>query len=191
MPVDPVVISRDQHTLSRANISPNALKVLYRLKAAGYEAHLVGGGVRDLLLGREPKDFDVATDARPEDVREVFISRKYGALGEMPAGAKLGTSSLRRRSQAKVANPSIELVDFRGNVQTRLSKLASGEVDVVILAAAGLERLELDIPACHPLRPPHFLPAPGQGASRGWRSTSFPLGSIRRARTDQPAGHTS
>ena len=72
MPVDPVVISRDQHTLSRANISPNALKVLYRLKAAGYEAHLVGGGVRDLLLGREPKDFDVATDARPEDVREVF-----------------------------------------------------------------------------------------------------------------------
>jgi poly(A) polymerase len=58
--------------LSRANISPNALKVLYRLKSAGYQAHLVGGGVRDLLLGREPKDFDVATDASPEEVREVF-----------------------------------------------------------------------------------------------------------------------
>ncbi len=58
--------------MSRANISPNALKVLYRLKSAGYQAHLVGGGVRDLLLGREPKDFDVATDASPEEVRDVF-----------------------------------------------------------------------------------------------------------------------
>ncbi|MDJ0739051.1 MAG: polynucleotide adenylyltransferase PcnB, partial [Gammaproteobacteria bacterium] len=68
----PVVIPRDQHSISRANISPNALKVLYRLKSAGFQAHLVGGGVRDLLLGREPKDFDVATDARPEQVKEVF-----------------------------------------------------------------------------------------------------------------------
>ena len=58
--------------MSRANISPNALKVLYRLKSAGYQAHLVGGGVRDLLLGREPKDYDVATDASPEEVRDVF-----------------------------------------------------------------------------------------------------------------------
>jgi poly(A) polymerase len=58
--------------VSRANISPNALKVLYRLKSAGFAAHLVGGGVRDLLLGREPKDFDVATDARPEEVKELF-----------------------------------------------------------------------------------------------------------------------
>jgi poly(A) polymerase len=69
---DPVVIPRDQHIVSRANISPNALKVLNRLKQAGFQAHLVGGGVRDLLLGREPKDFDIATDARPEQVREVF-----------------------------------------------------------------------------------------------------------------------
>jgi poly(A) polymerase len=58
--------------VSRSNIAPNALKVLYRLRQAGFQAHLVGGGVRDLLLGREPKDFDVATDARPEQVREVF-----------------------------------------------------------------------------------------------------------------------
>ena len=69
---NPVVIPRDGHILSRANVSPNALKVLYRLKSAGYEAHLVGGGVRDLLLGREPKDFDIATDASPEQVRDVF-----------------------------------------------------------------------------------------------------------------------
>lgn len=68
----PVIIPRDQHIISRANISEYAIKVLYRLKAAGFQAHLVGGGVRDLLLGREPKDFDIATDAHPEQVREVF-----------------------------------------------------------------------------------------------------------------------
>ena len=68
----PVVIRRPQHTLSRSNISDNALKVLYRLKSCGHQAFLVGGGVRDLLLGLSPKDFDVATDARPEQVRKLF-----------------------------------------------------------------------------------------------------------------------
>ncbi|MBK1702016.1 polynucleotide adenylyltransferase PcnB [Thiococcus pfennigii] len=68
----PLIVPRPDHQVSRANISENALKVLYRLKQAGFQAHLVGGGVRDLLLGHEPKDFDVATDARPEQVREVF-----------------------------------------------------------------------------------------------------------------------
>ena len=70
--ISPVLIPRAEHNLSRSNISENALKVLYRLKNAGYQAYLVGGGVRDLLLGREPKDFDVATDAHPEQVRKVF-----------------------------------------------------------------------------------------------------------------------
>jgi poly(A) polymerase len=68
----PVVIPRAGHGVSRANISRNALKVLYRLREAGYRACLVGGGVRDLLLGREPKDFDVATDAHPEEVQRLF-----------------------------------------------------------------------------------------------------------------------
>ena len=68
----PVVIRRPQHTLSRSNISGNALKVLYRLKSCGHQAFLVGGGVRDLLLGLRPKDFDVATDAHPEQVRKLF-----------------------------------------------------------------------------------------------------------------------
>ncbi|WP_457668422.1 polynucleotide adenylyltransferase PcnB [Thiolapillus sp.] len=68
----PKIISRPEHNISRANISEAALKVLYRLKKSGYQAHLVGGGVRDLLLGREPKDFDVATDATPEQVKAAF-----------------------------------------------------------------------------------------------------------------------
>ena len=72
LPVKPVLIPRNQHIISRSNISESALKVLYRLKNAGYKAFLVGGSVRDLLLGREPKDFDVVTDARPEQIRELF-----------------------------------------------------------------------------------------------------------------------
>lgn len=68
----PQIIPRSEHNISRADISRYALKVLYRLKDAGYQAFLVGGSVRDLLLGRHPKDFDVATDAHPEDVRALF-----------------------------------------------------------------------------------------------------------------------
>lgn len=69
---EPRIVPRAEHGISRAQISPNALKVLYRLKDAGFAAYLVGGGVRDLLLGREPKDFDIATDAKPEEVRSLF-----------------------------------------------------------------------------------------------------------------------
>ncbi|MCD9088798.1 polynucleotide adenylyltransferase PcnB [Stenotrophomonas sp. SY1] len=66
------VIPRDQHTISRKDISPNALRVLYRLREAGFGAYLVGGAVRDLLVGGRPKDFDVATDATPEQVKQLF-----------------------------------------------------------------------------------------------------------------------
>ncbi|WP_024871171.1 polynucleotide adenylyltransferase PcnB [Tolumonas lignilytica] len=66
------ILTRDQHTISRSMISDNALKVLYRLNKAGYQGYLVGGGVRDLLLGKIPKDFDVVTDAHPEQIRKLF-----------------------------------------------------------------------------------------------------------------------
>ena len=68
----PRIVPRPDHNISRANISKNALKVLYRLKDAGFQAFLVGGAVRDLLLGLRPKDFDVATDADPDQVRDLF-----------------------------------------------------------------------------------------------------------------------
>ena len=66
------LIDRDRHQVSRSNISPNALKVLYKLTAAGFHAYLVGGGVRDLLLGLQPKDFDIASNATPEELRKLF-----------------------------------------------------------------------------------------------------------------------
>ncbi len=70
--VEPRVLPRSEHSISRKRISTNALKVLYRLHRSGHRAYLVGGGVRDLLLGRSPKDFDVVTDARPNEVRRLF-----------------------------------------------------------------------------------------------------------------------
>jgi len=102
----PSVIPRDEHNISRANISRNAVKVLYRLNGAGYQAYLVGGGVRDLLLGREPKDFDVATDARPEQVKSVFsncrlIGRRF------------------RLAHVHFGREIIEVATFRGNVPER------------------------------------------------------------------------
>jgi poly(A) polymerase len=71
-PRQPAIIPRSQHSISRKWISPNAVRVLYRLKEKGHYAYLVGGGVRDLLLGREPKDFDIATDARPNEIKKIF-----------------------------------------------------------------------------------------------------------------------
>jgi len=70
--VQSVIIPRPEHTISRANISSSALKVLYRLKDGGFQSFLVGGGVRDLLLGREPKDFDVGTNAHPDEIKNLF-----------------------------------------------------------------------------------------------------------------------
>ena len=82
-PVAARIVPRSEHSISRAGISPNALKVLYRLKEAGFQAFLVGGAVRDLLLGLQPKDFDIATDARPDELRRLFRnSRLIVQLGK-------------------------------------------------------------------------------------------------------------
>lgn len=70
--IKPIIVPRAEHTISRSNINHNALKVLYRLHESGYSAYLVGGCVRDILLGQKPKDFDVATDAHPEEIRKIF-----------------------------------------------------------------------------------------------------------------------
>ncbi len=69
---EPIVLTRDQHPVSRQLISPNALKVLYRLNKGGFDAYLVGGGVRDILLGQKPKDFDIATNATPDEIKALF-----------------------------------------------------------------------------------------------------------------------
>jgi hydroxymethylbilane synthase len=98
-----------------------------------------------------------------EDPRDVFISRKAKSLGELPAGAVVGTASLRRQALVKRSRPDLAVVSFRGNVETRLRKLDAGEVDATMLALAGLKRLGLAEAATETLDADAFIPAVGQG----------------------------
>ena len=99
-----------------------------------------------------------------EDVRDVLITDKYKELAQLPAGARIGTSSLRRRCQLKALRPDLEVVDIRGNVNTRLKKLDQGHYDALILAAAGVKRLGLQDRIAAFLGVEVLLPAIGQGA---------------------------
>ncbi|RTZ74140.1 MAG: hydroxymethylbilane synthase [Gammaproteobacteria bacterium] len=99
-----------------------------------------------------------------EDPRDAFVSNAYGSLDELPEGARVGTSSLRRQSQLLELRPDLELLPLRGNVNTRLRKLDEGEYDAIILAAAGLIRLGFGERIRTFLEPEQSLPAIGQGA---------------------------
>ncbi|MBI3202909.1 MAG: hydroxymethylbilane synthase [Myxococcales bacterium] len=98
------------------------------------------------------------------DPRDVIVSRTGGRLADLPPGAKLGTSSLRRKVQLGAAHPGLEIVPLRGNVDTRLRKCSEGVVDAIVLARAGLFRLGLADRATEVLEPEVSLPAVGQGA---------------------------
>ena len=118
--MNPRIISRSEHTVSRKWISHNAVRVLYKLKERGYHAYLVGGGVRDLLLGREPKDFDIATNARPNEIKKIFhncrlIGRRF------------------RLAHIHFHDEIIEVATFRSNIIEDL------EVKVKVEAAAQAE----------------------------------------------------
>ena len=99
-----------------------------------------------------------------EDVRDAFISRKARTLAELPEGAVVGTASLRRQAIVRRLRPDLRVVSLRGNVETRLRKLATGEVDATLLALAGLKRLGLAAAARSVFSVDEFLPAVGQGA---------------------------
>lgn len=111
-----------------------------------------------------PAGLDIAGFLPREDARDVFISRKAKTLGELPQGARVGTASPRRQAMIKRLRPDVSVVTLRGNVETRLRKLDSGEVDATLLAAAGLKRLGLLAAATAILDVDEFLPAVGQGA---------------------------
>jgi hydroxymethylbilane synthase len=111
-----------------------------------------------------PEPFTLAATPPRADPRDVFVSVKYGGLAQLPTGARVGTSSQRRRAQLKALRPDIDAVEFRGNVDTRLRKLAEGQVDAILLAAAGLDRLEKTEWVRERLEPKDFCPAPGQGS---------------------------
>lgn len=118
----PTIIPRSEHCISRANISQGALRVLRQLRTAGYLAYLVGGGVRDLLLGREPKDFDVATNAHPEQVRQVFgrnchlIGRRF-RLAHVRMGREIiEVATFRALNGTNEANAAQQLENAQGMI---------------------------------------------------------------------------
>lgn len=110
------------------------------------------------------EEFELAAIMKREDPRDAFISVKFSSLEELPQGAKVGTSSLRRQCQLKAGRPDLEVFPLRGNVDTRLRKLESGEYDAIILAAAGVHRLGLDKHVRSRISPDLMCPAVGQGA---------------------------
>jgi len=109
------------------------------------------------------------------DAADAFVSNDHATLAALPRGARVGTSSLRRQAQLRAARPDLQLLDLRGNVNTRLAKLDAGDYDAIVLACAGLERLGLAARIRQRLAAPDWLPAPGQAAI------------AIEARADQPA----
>ncbi|OHX35487.1 hydroxymethylbilane synthase [Methylomonas sp. LWB] len=111
-----------------------------------------------------PEGLHLAVILEREDPTDAFVSNRYRDLAELPADARIGTSSLRRQCQIKEKFPKAEILSLRGNVNTRLAKLDAGEYDAIILASAGLKRLGLAERITAPLTPEQSLPAMGQGA---------------------------
>jgi hydroxymethylbilane synthase len=111
-----------------------------------------------------PEPFALAATPPRVDPRDAFVSVKFRSLAKLPVGARVGTSSQRRRAQLKALRPDLEAVEFRGNVDTRLRKLAEGQVEAILLAAAGLERLGKTEWVRERLEPGDFCPAAGQGS---------------------------
>lgn len=125
--------------------------------------HLAVHSLKDLPT-ELPEPFALAATPPRVDPRDVFVSVEYANLASLPHGARVGTSSQRRRAQLKALRPDIEAVEFRGNVDTRLRKLSEGKVDAILLAAAGLDRLEKTEWVRERLDPRDFCPAAGQGS---------------------------
>jgi hydroxymethylbilane synthase len=111
-----------------------------------------------------PAQFTLSAFTEREDPRDALIAKSARGFADLPKGARVGTSSLRRAVQLRAARPDLEIVAVRGNVQTRLSKATSGELDAVVLALAGLRRLGLDGQVTEVLPVELSLPAAGQGA---------------------------
>ncbi len=111
-----------------------------------------------------PEGLEVSIFPKREDYRDAFVSKSFGGMDELPEGATIGTSSLRRMAQLKNIRPDLRIESLRGNLDTRLRKLDQGDFDAIILAAAGLNRLGLSHRITSHIPPDVMLPAIGQGA---------------------------
>jgi hydroxymethylbilane synthase len=119
--------------------------------------------LKDVPMDLEP-GFALAAILARADHADAFVSTRFAAIPDLPQGARVGTSSLRRQAQLRARRPDLQLLDLRGNVNTRLAKLDAGDYDAIVLACAGLERLGLGTRIRARLDAPDWLPAPAQGA---------------------------
>jgi len=127
------------------------------------EADIAVHSMKDVPM-EFPSGLELGVICEREDPRDAFVSNRFDSLEQLPLGARLGTSSLRRQCQMREQRPDLEVIDLRGNVNTRLRKLDEGQYDAIILAAAGLKRLKLAERIASCLGVAQSLPAGGQGA---------------------------
>ena len=130
---------------------------------AARQVDLAVHSLKDVPTELQP-GFELAAVMMREDPRDAFVSVRYSHLEELRQGARVGTSSLRRQCQLKALRPDLQVISLRGNVDTRLRKLESGEYDAIILAAAGVHRLGLDQYVRERISAKEMCPAAGQGA---------------------------
>ena len=127
------------------------------------EADCAVHSLKDVPMELEP-GFGLPAVLERADPADAFVSNDFDGIDALPPGAVVGTSSLRRQAQLRARRPDLQLRDLRGNVNTRLAKLDAGDYDAIVLACAGLERLELGTRIRDRLRAPQWLPAPAQAA---------------------------
>jgi hydroxymethylbilane synthase len=127
------------------------------------EADCAVHSLKDVPMELEP-GFALPAILERADSADAFVSNRHATLAELPQGAVVGTSSLRRQGQLRALRPDLVLRDLRGNVNTRLAKLDAGDYDAIVLACAGLQRLGFDSRIRSRLEAPEWLPAPAQGA---------------------------
>src|SRR5215831_10309107 len=127
------------------------------------EIDLAVHSLKDVPTELQP-EFELAAVMKREDPTDAFVSLNFSDLKALPRGARVGTSSLRRQCQLKAMRSDLEVVSLRGNVDTRLRKLESGDYDAIILASAGVHRLGLDRHVRYRIPPEQMCPAAGQGA---------------------------
>jgi hydroxymethylbilane synthase len=148
--------------LSQVGTKGMFTKEIEEALAAG-QVDLAVHSLKDVPTELQP-GFTLAAVMKREDPRDAFVSVRFRHLEELPHGARVGTSSLRRQCQLKALRSDLEVLSLRGNVDTRLRKLEAGDYDAIILASAGVHRLGLDQHVRYRVSPEQMCPAAGQGA---------------------------
>ena len=153
-------------------------------------AHLAVHSMKDMPADL-PAGMTLGAMLSRADPRDALITRGAPSLGELPRGARLGTSSMRRRAQLLASRPDLDIIPLRGNVETRLKRLDDGELDAIVLAAAGLTRLGLEARIGSLLDPSVSLPAVGQGVIGIECRTDDSAARAAVQALDDPAAHTA